>query len=94
MSEYTEIMPVSEYAKIMTNTLVEKFSERYKGEGENIVSWKYNETDNDITIAVLNIDVKIPTNIFQYFSIDDIFAILNWKINRKRIERGDFIWQY
>lgn len=94
MLEYAEIMPVSEYAKIMTNTLVEKFNERYKGDSENVVSWNYNEVDNDITIIVLNIEVKIPTNIFQYFSIDDIFAILNWKINRKRIERGDFIWQY
>lgn len=87
-------MQISDYAEIMTNTLVEKFNERYKDDGENAVSWKYNEGDDDITITVLNIDVKIPPNIFQYFSIDDIHSILNWKINRKRIERGDFIWQY
>lgn len=87
-------MQISDYAEIMTNTLVKKFAECYKGEGENAVSWKYNDTDNDITIIVLNIEVKIPSNIFQYFSVDDIFKMLNWEINRKRIERGDFIWQY
>lgn len=84
---------MSEYVEIMTNALVEKFNERYKGEDENVVSWKYNEADNDITITVLGVELKIPPNIFQYFSIDDIFSILNWKINRKRIDRGDFFWQ-